>query len=312
MNNKLNGYFTTVKKVCFICLTVLFLCSCSAGNSSTKEEANSSLLGTTKEVEIYDIIFTLPENWFVEENEDMTFLYCQDEKSDEAHDANNGIIILNAKDRLENTKDWEDAEWYLSQVKDSLIEQKKIDKNYTEESFEKKETPVLLLRGKYPDTNINTAIYLMMSDYGELLLLQYVTDPNSGEKDYYNEVREIVDNLKFSYDGYKKATPHSGSSPSSKENCDGEPYGAGSDWAKYDKNGDGCINDSEFQNGMNDAIEDRLNNSTSDSSTSNRIGLCEFKENGRYVCNKKATSGMSYCQEHWKLLYDTYKSVGGH
>ena len=98
---------------------------------------------------------------------------------------------------------------------------------------------------------------------------------------------------------------------SDKKSCDGEPCGAGSDWAKYDENGDGCINDSEFQAGMGDAIDDKVNGSYSGSSTSDRTGLCEFKSNGKYVCNKKAMDGYSYCQEHWDLLYGTYNSLVG-
>ena len=105
---------------------------------------------------------------------------------------------------------------------------------------------------------------------------------------------------------------------SAKKACDGESYGAGSDWAKYDSNNDGCINDIEFQNGMNDAIEKRTGGSSYSSDKTDRTGLCEFKQNGVYVCNKKAMSGYSFCQEHWDMMYagyeafkDTYDQVTG-
>lgn len=98
------------------------------------------------------------------------------------------------------------------------------------------------------------------------------------------------------------------SSGSSSRSCDGESYSAGSDWAKYDKNHDGCINDAEFQNGMNDAIEKRTSGSSSYSNKTDRTGLCQFKENGIYVCNKKAMSGYSFCKEHWDMMYEGYES----
>jgi hypothetical protein len=105
---------------------------------------------------------------------------------------------------------------------------------------------------------------------------------------------------------------------SAKKACDGESYGAGSDWAKYDINNDGCINDIEFQNGMNDAIEKRTGGSSYSSDKTDRTGLCEFKQNGVYVCNKKAMNGYSFCQEHWDMMYagyeafkDTYDQVTG-
>ncbi len=302
-----------LKRINLILVVSLSFClgACGTESSNKKEDAESLLVGPTTEVEIYNSIFTIQENWFVEDMGDMKCLYLQNEKSDEP---NNVVFITRAKDVLENTKEWTSAEWYLSEVKDSLVEQGKIEKNYTEESFEKKETPVIVLNGNYPGTTLNTVIYLLMNDYSDLLIIQYVSKPITGEKDYFDEVHEIVNNLELSYDGFQKATPtpetNSGTS-SDKKACDGEPYGAGSDWAKYDKNGDGCINDSEFQAGMGDAIENKVNGTSSGSDTSDRTGLCEFKENGKYICNKKAMSGYSFCKEHWELLNNAYNSLVG-
>ena len=45
-------------------------------------------------------------------------------------------------------------------------------------------------------------------------------------------------------------------------------------------------------------------------SYSSRDGLCEYKVNGRYVCNKKATHGY-FCQEHYEYLNGIYNDYVG-
>ena len=113
--------------------------------------------------------------------------------------------------------------------------------------------------------NINQHdIYLFMNDYTHLTMVQYY---HNADEDYSDDVRTIIENLKFSYDGFledKENTLHASSigSSSDKNSCDGEPYGTGSDWAKYDDNKDGCINDAEFQIGMGAYIEEQANSST--------------------------------------------------
>ena len=297
----------------------LLLCACG-GNTSTKTEGssdNKTLQGPTKEVEIGGTTYTIKEDWLVEDKgEGQAWIYCQDTVPEKIH---NIIMIssyenlseevaasgLGTRDLIRNT--------ILPEFKQSLRKTEMVQDDYVEEYFDLPETPVLHLKGQM---NINQHdVYLFMNDYTHLVMVQYY---HNADEDYSADVRTIIETLKFSYDGFleDKTEDNTLHGPSvdgntDKKSCDGEPYGAGSDWAKYDKNGDGCINDSEFQAGMGDAIENKVNGTSSGPSNTDRTGLCEFKENGKYVCNKKAMSGYSYCKEHWDLLYSTYNNLVG-
>ena len=339
------------------CLS-LFLLACGGSTTVDSSSADSNLVGVTKEVEIFDTTYEIGENWFIDEMSDTNrAIYFQDTKPEKV---TNAIFITRAKDVLSGSKQWVHALDYLARFRESLVTSKNIDDSFTDELIELKETPVLILEGKAPNTDTFTKeVYLFMNSYKDVVMLQYYHDTASGEPDYSGVVRNMVKNMKLSYDGFLRATPtpetNSGTSTNKKScdgepysagskwanydkdgdgcindsefqagmgdaieekvngssACDGEPYGAGSDWAKYDKNGDGCINDSEFQAGMGDAIDNRVSGTSSGSSTSDRTGLCEFKENGKYVCNKKAMSGYSFCKEHWELLNNAYNSLVG-
>ncbi len=299
-----------MKNSLFSLLTVflVFITGCGSQKEQgiVQEEPNV----ITKEIDIFDTKYIIQDDWTViDMNDDsMKMLIFQSEMSDKI---NTGLIISVSRGALEGATKWNQAEWYLQQLKEAMINQNHINKDCSEQWLNKKETPVLMLSGKLPsDNNVIVHMYLLFNDFEDPLILEYRHATDSGDKDYSEEVRELVNSMVLSFDGFDKVTSTS-SNTSNNNGCDGEPYSIGSDWVKYDKNGDGCINDAEFQAGMGDAAENRLNGSSSGSSTSNRNGLCEFKENGRYVCNKKAMSGMSYCQEHWDLLKSTYDNLTG-
>ena len=322
------GMKKLLSTVLSLCLTSVLLIGCSSSESAQTP--------VTKTVTIFDTDYTIQENWLVETQGPETFIYFQSEKPELVYD---GIIIQRFNNVLQNAQHYSQAENYIILMKESLIKTGLIGKEYTETRCDRDDTPVLRLSGEYK--GMEHSVYLFMSSYTDAVMLQYFHNPKKSNTDYSDNVKEMVESMVTHFDGFKTTSAptyvdplkptgtckhpgcnnivygteycsdHQGTVTEA-SGCDGEPYGAGSDWAKYDKNGDGCINDAEFQAGMGDAAENRLNGSTSGSSTSNRNGLCEFMENGRYVCNKKAMSGMSYCQEHWDLLKSTYDNLTGH
>ncbi len=314
----MRGYLARSITLLFIQMTVL-LCGCGASTSTNASDPTESntLQGPTKEVEISGTTYTIKENWLVEDKGGgETWIYFQDTVPEKIHN----IMMISTYQNLSEevaASGLGTREFIKDQVLPGFVQTLKgsemVQDDYVEERFDLPETPVIHLKGQM---NINQHdVYLFMNDYTHLTMVQYY---HNADEDYSKDVRTIIENLKFSYDGFlenktEANTLHGPSvdGNSDKKSCDGEPYGAGSDWAKYDENGDGCINDSEFQAGMGDAIDDKVNGSYSESNTSDRTGLCEFKSNGKYVCNKKAMDGYSYCQEHWDLLYGTYNSLVG-
>ena len=203
----------------FILLTTLLLSACkntssiselnknASSNSGLMQESLEEPEGVaTKEVELFDTKITINDDWSISDlGEGMKLLVFQREVPEVV---NNGVIIVSAKGALKGAKNWEQAEWYLPKVKESLINQDRhINEECTEELFEKQETPVLYLNGYVPDNeDINCQIYVLFSDYEDPLILEYRRVKNSEEKDYSKEVRKLVDNMKLSYEGFLRTS----------------------------------------------------------------------------------------------------------
>ncbi len=168
-----------------------------------------------------------------------------------------------------------------------------------------------------PKADHNSLVLFEVGDDAEEMQVLYVRE---SEDSQYIEKEQTA--ISSSSSGKTQSDKYTGkaTSGSSKQSCAGESYSAGSDWARYDKNHDGCISDIEFQNGMSDAIEKQSGSSSFSSNKTDRTGLCQFKQDGIYVCDKKAMSGYSFCKEHWDMMYEGYESfkntydqvTGGH
>ena len=88
-------------------------------------------------------------------------------------------------------------------TKDALLASNIITPEYNEKLFDLPETPVMHLKGIRDD--YNHEIYLFMDDYSNVAIVQaYLTDTALSA-----EVRNMIDNLKFSYDGWKNEEKNS-------------------------------------------------------------------------------------------------------
>ncbi|MBR2676449.1 MAG: hypothetical protein IKE28_06030 [Solobacterium sp.] len=288
----------------------------------------SSNKSKTKEIEIFNDVFKVPDSAFIiptEErpdkdnyNENVEYLVFEDDVNDSEEKWRNQVIFYTTEWNSTPDITYDMAKVVLEDyvnawesTNSSLLKGKK------KEYYELSQTPAYKISNEWEDGGGTNIFWFYMNNYHDIVQVRFVHN-NKAKHDYSDDYNNMIQNMFIKgLDGdlaFKDTFGQETSKPSSSEStgtkaCDGEPYGAGSDWAKYDKNKDGCINDSEFQAGMGDAIDERLNGTSSRTSTSDRTGLCEFKSNGKYVCNKKAMSGYSFCKEHWDMLYDTYKSL---
>ena len=89
------------------------------------------------------------------------------------------------------------VDYCFKSTKDALLAANIITTEYSEEMFDLPETPVMHLKGICNDCNHE--LYLFMDDYSNVAIVQaYLTDTALSA-----EVRNMIDSLKFSYDGWK-------------------------------------------------------------------------------------------------------------
>lgn len=321
------------KSIALFALSVS-LVACGSGTGSEKTADDNIPAEETKEVEIYGTTYTLNKDWLVlDKGNDTTWIYFQDTEPEKIENVifvsvYDGVYIDNLEEAKKDGLTEADIvsrqniiDNTFKSFKESLIAAGIVSSTYSEEIYDLPKTPVMYLKG-VDQNGWNNEVYLFMNDYHRLVMLQtYLRDMS-----YSPVVRNIVDTLEFSYDGWiptdskddKKTQSHTsstftnkygtpttkcnhpgcnnyiassgdtncctehsnkclncgkyidedamycmdciekevkGSSSNSSKGCDGEKYGDGSDWAKYDKNKDGCISDAEFQTGIMDTIE---------------------------------------------------------
>ena len=357
-----------MKKAVPFFLVLIAVCSCFTFHSlkwnHVTAYADSESTISTKQVDIFGTKYTVHDDWIVEKKEnnpDSPFYQVSfpDPNNPSEIQKDNAFLISRIEviryDNLEQgkangvseTDRWPRhliVERTFQEFKDSLLSSGMITDHYNSEIFDLPETPVLHLSGitesgqAAPEGQYHE-LYLFMNDYNYLAVVQaYLQDAN-----YSNELKEIIQALEFSYDGWKKenninnnTTVSSNSSESSTfTNKYGTPttkcaHPGCNNYIASSGNTNCCTKHSNKCLSCGKYIDEdamycidcltKATSGTSSSSTSSgngssskssdRSGLCQYKVGSEYVCNKKATNGY-YCKEHYDFLNDAYNSLFG-
>lgn len=165
-----------MKNSLFSLLTVFLVFITGCGSQKEQDIVQEEPNVITKEIDIFDTKYIIQDDWTViDMNDDsMKMLIFQSKMSDKI---NTGLIISVARGALEGATKWNQAEWYLQQLKEAMINQNHMNKDCSEQWLNKKETPVLMLSGKLPsDNNVIVHMYLLFNDFEDPLCDSECTD----------------------------------------------------------------------------------------------------------------------------------------
>lgn len=220
--------------------------STSIESEITEEIANSI---STKEELLFNTTYTLHDDWTVKKIDYDTSYHYQILLQNEDPDTVTNSILLSTMlgmtygniekakaDGYSETdfcKRQDVVDYCFKSTKDALLASNIITTEYSEELFDLPETPVMHLKGISGE--YNHELYLFMDDYSNVAIVQaYLTDTALSA-----EVRNMIDNLKFSFDGWKNEYDNSNIDVS--DNSTGHKSSSGKSRTCPQCNGSGVI-----------------------------------------------------------------------
>ena len=167
---------------------------------------NGYSVGKPKEINIFDTKYSIPENWLVENytsnnHSESMIVYMSEEKPEKIYSS---IVITRVGGVLKGTSSYAQAMGYLSLLSDSMAAGIfKTTKDKLEvEPYNKKETPGIVMKGS-ASGGMYHEVYMFMNSKEDAVMIDYSKNLKESEIDASNEVKKIVDSMKFSYDGFR-------------------------------------------------------------------------------------------------------------